>query len=447
MNQLTTRVVEDERGRRFFRRKFALEVLEGPDRQKRLVSAAACTSVGTAPSNDLVLTDPSVSRFHLRIEITPRGFLLTDLDSTNGTQLGALRLLQGMIGAQAATTLRLGDTILRFAPLEEEEVPLAGQEHCGALLGRSPAMRELFRRLEAVARQEATVLIEGETGTGKELIAREICRQSRRRDGPLIVVDCGAIPATLIESELFGHARGAFTGASTEQRGAFEEANGGTLFLDEIGELELAMQPRLLRALERGEVKRIGETRHRQVDLRVIAATNRDLERMVNQGTFRADLYFRLAVAHLCVPPLRERPQDIALLVERLLPELATAAGATVEPIAAETLQEMLRYPWPGNVRELRNFLERLVIYADEHERPELPRALRLGAKGASEPTDDEPTALPFAEAKERHVAQFEVRYLSELLERCEHNIAEAARQSGIARGYLFRLLKKHGLK
>jgi DNA-binding NtrC family response regulator len=439
-----TRVVEDERGRRLFRRRFSLEAIEGPDRGQRVVSAEALTSVGTAPSNQLVLTDPSVSRFHLRVEITPRGFLLTDLDSTNGTLVRGLRLHRGVVGAEAPTALRLGDTVLQLAPLpEEQEIPLGGAEQCGALLGRSPAMRELFRRLEATARQDVTVLIEGETGTGKELVAREICHQGRRKDGPFVIVDCGAIPATLIESELFGHARGAFTGANVEQRGAFEEADGGTLFLDEIGELELSMQPRLLRALERGEVKRLGETRHRTVNIRVVAATNRDLERMVNQGTFRADLYYRLAVAHLRVPPLRERPQDIALLVERLLPQLAAAAGSSPDPLAPETLQEMMRYPWPGNVRELRNFLERLTVYGGESEPPALRPASAEGPDGQPQEFD----ALPFHQAKEHCVASFERGYLARLLERCDHNVAEAARQSGIARGYLFRMLKRYQLR
>lgn len=308
-------------------------------------------------------------------------------------------------------------------------------------------MRELFRKLELAAPKDVTVLLEGETGTGKEVVAEEIHRHSTRRDRPFVVVDCAAIPASLIESELFGHVEGAFTSAGVGRLGAFESADGGTLFLDEIGELDLAIQPRLLRAIERGEVKRLGEDQHRRVDVRVIAATHRDLQRRVNQGTFRADLFYRLAVLHLRVPPLRERPEDIELLVEHMLPLIATRLGVQPQdPLSPQTLQQLLGYAWPGNVRELRNVLERLVTLSGS--------AVTFDALADAEPTAKATTlspealvALPFKEAKTQWLTHFELRYLEILLERCKGNVAEAARQSGIDRVHLFRLVKKYGLR
>jgi transcriptional regulator with PAS, ATPase and Fis domain len=309
------------------------------------------------------------------------------------------------------------------------------------VLGASASMRELFAKLKAASGQNVTVLLEGETGTGKELLAREIHQHSPRRDGPFVIVDCGAIPAALIESELFGHARGAFTGAAGDRAGAFEEAHGGTIFLDEIGELDLPMQPRLLRALESGQIKRLGEAAHRKVDVRIIAATNRDLERAVNQATFRADLFYRLAVVRLRVPPLRERPEDVQPLALALFAEAARRFGLDQAPaLSPAALQELLSHRWPGNVRELRNFCERLVALA--------PAGAPLAPVSSAGPEALDPiTELPFKEAKAQSVAQFDVQYLTRLLERCGDNVAEASRRSGIDRVHLFRLIKKYGLR
>jgi len=441
-----TRLVTDDSGARLYRRRFGLHVLEGPDRGARATSAQRVTTVGTAAQNALVLTDPTVSRFHLRVDITPRGFRLTDLDSTNGSWLGHLRLAEGMVNGSNIVDLRLGTTLVRFLPLgEEERFPLHNEGHFGALTGKSPTMRELFDKLARVAPQRATVLIEGPTGTGKELIAAELHRHSGRRGQPFVVVDCGAIPSALIESELFGHLQGAFTGATASRPGAFEEANGGTIFLDEIGELDLSMQPRLLRVIESGEVKRVGENRYRKINVRIAAATCRDLQRAVNQGSFRADLFYRLAVVHLRVPPLRERPDDIEALVEHLLPTLAQQHGRPVEALSRSTIQQLCAHPWPGNVRELRNFLERLVVLGDNGSStsPEMDLASASSADNACK----HPMVRPFHQAKAELLAEFEVDYLKSLLDACQHNVAEASRRSGIGRSHLFRLISKYKLR
>jgi transcriptional regulator with GAF, ATPase, and Fis domain len=446
MKTATTRVKLDGDRPRLFRRKFTLQVLEGPDRGSSLTSAKDTVTVGSSPKNDLVLADAAVSRHHLRVEATPRGFMLSDLDSTNGTTVGTLQLQQAL--AHGPVELRIGESTLRFTPLaEEEEVLIPATDHYGPVLGRSPAMRELFCQLEMIAGKDVTVLLEGETGTGKELIAEAIHEHSPRRKGPFVVVDCGAIPSNLIESELFGHLRGSFTGAVSDRCGAFEEAEGGTVLLDEVSELDLPLQPRLLRMLEQRQVKRLGEPRFRKVDVRVIAATNRDLQRQVNQGTFRSDLYYRLAVMHLRIPPLRHRPEDVELLVQRLLPEIATRLGLPGPPeLDGETMQQLIGHPWPGNVRELRNFLERVVTLS--HSRVSFTAPEELGPVPPAEGmTLDELEHLPFREAKARWTEAFDVAYLQRLLARCNQNVAEAARQSGIDRVHLFRLVKKYNLR
>ena len=441
MKTSVTRVHLDRGQLHLYRRKLGLEVIAGPDRGKKLVTAEPILTVGSAAQNALVLRDAGVSRHHLRLEATPDGVLVADLDSTNGTLLGAVGLREVLLG-EAAVELRLADTVLRITPLgDEEEIPLESGDRFGSVLGQSAPMRELFHKLARASAQDVTVLLEGETGTGKELVAREIHQHSPRRDGPFVIIDCGAIPATLIESELFGHARGAFTGAAGERAGAFEEAHGGTIFLDEIGELDLAMQPRLLRALESGQVKRLGETAHRRVDVRIVAATNRDLERAVNHATFRADLFYRLAVVRLRVPPLRERPEYIEPLAQHLVAEAARRFGLDrPPPLAPAALQQLGTHRWPGNVRELRNFCERLVALSGEADAssPTVP---------PSRDAMDQAAELPFREAKAAWTARFDVEYLTRLLERCQGNVAEAARRSGMDRVHLFRLIKKYGLR
>lgn len=444
MKSRVTRIKDAGANVRLLRTRCELTVLDGPDRGRSIASANQRITVGTAEQNDLMLTDPSVSRHHVQVELTPAGFKISDLNSTNGTTLGAVRLEHGL--AHGPVELRLGDTRLRIAPGREEEIDVAEEDHFGVVLGRSPAMRELFAKLRSVAHKDVTVLLEGETGTGKELIAHTIHDQSSRRNGPYVIVDCGAIPPSLIESELLGHERGAFTGAVGARVGAFEEADGGTIFLDEIGELEMALQPRLLRVLERREVKRVGGSQYRPVDVRVIAATNRNLHRDVNDGTFRADLYYRLAVVHVRIPPLRERREDVELMTERMLPMVAERMHVPVPEISDETMHQLVQHHWRGNGRELRNFLERLVALSQGPGPVHIAGELEL-AEPAGEISIDALEHMPFREAKARWTEHFDITYLARLLERCGYNVAEASRQSGIDRVHLFRLIKRYKLR
>ncbi|MBM4321303.1 MAG: FHA domain-containing protein, partial [Deltaproteobacteria bacterium] len=340
-------------------RRYTLEVVRGPDQGLRTTFEQRQISVGTAPDNSLCLNDETVSRRHCRIEVDGSGYRLVDLGSKNGTKLGPYRIREAYLSEGAI--IGLGGTELRWTPGDQEvEVHFSPSTRFGALRGSSLAMREIFAVLERVAPTEATVLIEGESGTGKELVAREIHERSRRSAGPLIVFDCSAVPRELIESELFGHVKGAFTGATANRMGAFEQAKGGTLFLDELGELSLDLQPKLLRALESRTIRPVGGTRPVQTDLRVVAATNRNLLQEVEEGSFREDLYYRLAVIKVRLPPLRERPEDVPLLVRHFIREL----GGNPEQlkVSYETMERLKNHPWPGNVRELRNFIERTVV-------------------------------------------------------------------------------------
>jgi two-component system nitrogen regulation response regulator GlnG len=305
-------------------------------------------------------------------------------------------------------------------------------------VGASRKMREVFTLLERLAAGDADVLIQGETGTGKEGCAEGIHAESKRSKGPFVIVDLAGITPTLIESELFGHVKGAFTGAQADRAGAFERANGGTVFLDEVGELPPEIQPRLLRALERRQVKRVGANDYRTVDVRVVAATHVDLEGAVKAGKFREDLFHRLAVLQVTLPPLRERPEDIPLLVDTVLKRMGRPPSA----LSDQTRALLTQYPWPGNVRELRNVVERVVNLGEQA----LPA---MSTTPVDKPREAAATAapdLPYKEAKERMIEGFERDYLKGLLERCEGNISRAAREAGIARISVRKLMKKHGL-
>jgi transcriptional regulator with GAF, ATPase, and Fis domain len=312
-------------------------------------------------------------------------------------------------------------------------------------------MRRLFELIKRVARSGSDILIEGESGTGKELIATEIVRFGGRADKPLVIVDCGAVSPQLIESELFGHARGSFTGATRDRVGAFEAADGGTVFLDEIGELPLDMQPKLLRAVANREVRRIGENKTRKVDVRVIAATNRQLDREVNSGRFREDLYYRLSVLTVRVPPLRERMDDLPFLVGHFLDEREAEDKASL--FTPEVYDEMRRHDWPGNVRELRNFVERKVVL--EHHVGVLGGLSAHAGGGPFPETRSEPpkglravdVELPFKEAKDQVVADFERAYLAELLRWAGGNVSKAARKAQLDRMHLHRLFQRYGLR
>jgi DNA-binding NtrC family response regulator len=385
-------------------------------------------TIGSHAGNGLVVADPTVSRFHARIELDRHGFLLTDLDSTNGTWVGGMRVNAVYLPPKAK--IQLGDVEVLFELQKEaQELPLAQQDRFGALVGQSAAMRRLFEELKQVAESDVTVLLSGETGTGKDLAASELHRHSARRDRPFVVVDCGGLPESLIDAELFGHERGAFTGANTSRAGAFEEADGGTLFLDEVAELSPMMQVKLLRAIEARTVKRLGSNDWRKVDVRVVTATHQDLARLCNQRLFREDLYFRLAVVKLRLPPLRERLDDLPLLVRAALDEMGGGANLALD----ERLLGALRARhWAGNVRELRNVVQRAVVLGPTALADEGAESRALG--------DEEPYKL----AKARAIEEFERRYLVGLLERHGGTVAKAARAADVDAAWLFRLIKRY---
>jgi two-component system, NtrC family, response regulator GlrR len=430
-------------------RRFCLRVAKGPDRGDSRESSAFEFSVGTAPGNDLVLSDPTVSRHHCSIIATPDGFLLRDLQSTNGTILGEHRIQSAYLRPLAV--IRIGRSALVFESVNGDLCePLADQDRFGCMVGTSAAIRRIFALLPRIAASGSTVLIEGETGTGKGLLADALHRESPRRDGPFVVVDCGAIPATLIEAHLFGHERGAFTGAHTARPGAFEAACGGTVFLDEIGELPVDMQPKLLRALEDRVVKRLGSVEPVPLDVRVVAATSRDLRREVNTGAFRSDLYYRLNVVRLRLPPLRERREDIPLLAQHFYSQLA-GHGDLLPP--ADLVETLIRQQLPGNVRELRSVVERAVLLGDpalaaelagdERTNPATERPVDRAAPGPLQPD----FSVPFRAAKERLVSTWERAYLSELLGRSGGNLSRAARTARMDRNHLRELLRRYKLR
>jgi transcriptional regulator with PAS, ATPase and Fis domain len=440
--RVTVEVVRADGREHALVKRFSLRVLAGPDAGAICTPESEHVAIGTHPSADLVLRDPTVSRFHCRITRGASGrAVVRDLGSRNGTLVQGVAVIEAPLPDTGAT-LTLGHTQLRFGPDPERvKIPLSERDRFGLLVGRSVPMRAVFAQLERTAATDSTVLLLGETGTGKEAAAESIHRASARAKGPFVVVDCGAIPQDLIESELFGHRRGAFTGAVESRRGAFERASGGTLFLDEIGELGSDMQTRLLRVLEQRAVKPVGAADYLDVDVRVIAATNRDLQAEVNARRFRSDLYYRLAVIDVRLPPLRDRPEDLPLLVERMLVELPGASGEAAELLRSpELLDDLSRHRWPGNVRELRNHLERCLAL---HER--IPLVAQLPADGAGEPAVE--TGEPLKAARQKWTEAFERKYLVELLRRHEGNVAATARAAGVARAYFYRLLWRHGLR
>lgn len=426
---------------------FRLVVTDGPDQGRVESSSGSEFAVGTGEGNHLVLSDPSVSRHHFVIMATPRGLHLRDVGSTNGTYLAGHRVESAWL--ESGALLRAGVSLLRFESTSNRVCePLSEEARFGGVLGRSLMMRKVFAPLPRIAASDSTVLLEGETGTGKSLIARAIHQASPRARGPLVVVDCGAIPPTLIESELFGHERGAFTGAVAARVGAFEAAAGGTLFLDEVGELPLDMQPKLLRALEDRLIKRVGSTVPTRLDLRVIAASNRDLRQAVNRGALRGDLYYRLNIVKLRLPPLRERPDDIPLLVEAFYRELSGRPDAQVP---ADLLAALVAHDWPGNVRELRAAVERALLIDDQElwlnlsdpmdDKPSVERADQE-ALGSGEFDD----TLSFRAAKERATIRWERSYLGELYRRHQGNLSRAARAARMDRTHLRELLRRYKL-
>ena len=426
-------------------RKCRLAVVDGPDKGKEVVSDREWLKVGSHVTNDLVLTeDRTVSRSHLEIRHTERGYLLADLNSTNGTFLDGRRVERAYL--TPGSKIVAGSSTMTFAPFDEQvQVELDPDGKLGGMIGRSVKMRQIFGLIRKVAPMDISVVIQGETGTGKELVARAIHENSTRKDGPLVVLDCGAIPPNLIESELFGHDKGAFTGASHARAGAFERARGGTIFLDELGELQIDLQPKLLRVLENREVRRVGGNQVIPVDVRVVAATNRDLQKEVKAGKFREDLYFRLSVITVQLPALRQRAEDIPHIIQSALsaPEVVEKHGQKRFSDAA--MSQLQAYGWPGNVRELMNVLSHVLAFTveDEIDVAHLPARVRGQVKDASLSYNE---MLSFKDAKEELLENFEREYLTQLLQRCEGNISRAARDSGLHRKSIERLVKKYQL-
>jgi two-component system, NtrC family, response regulator GlrR len=413
--------------------RFRVRVARGLDEDAAASSSGTEVTIGSAEGNDLRLTDPSVSRHHCVLESTPEGVRVRDLGSTNGVVVSGCRVDSALLAP--GVTLVLGDTQVVFERQEGDVTfPLSRDEQFGLVIGSSVAMRRLFALLPRLAASDTTVLIEGETGTGKSLLAESLHQQSNRSEGPFVVVDCSAIPPSLIESELFGHEKGSFTGAHAARTGYFESASGGTVFLDEIGELPLALQPKLLRILEERVIRRVGSHEPRRVDVRVLAATNRDLRHEVNRGAFRSDLWYRLAAVKLTIPPLRERPQDIPRLVEHFYAELSANPDARAP---RELLERLSSYHWPGNVRELRNAVERAILFDD----PTIFQEISGAPAPIDAPVD---VSQPFGTAKSRAMARWEHAYLRELIGQHDGNISRAARAARMNRNHLRELLLRH---
>ncbi len=419
----------------------SLFVIDGPSCGRSVAVGREPVTVGSAPGCGLTLDDSTVSRHHVTVQAAPGGFLVADLGSTNGTFYEGSRIAQAVVGPGAV--LRVGRTSLVLRPDDSAEAiePTARQAF-GDLDGVSLPMRRLFAILEQVAPTDSTVLVEGETGTGKELVAWALHQGSPRRSGPFVVFDCGAVPRELIESELFGHVRGAFTGATADRPGAFVRANGGTVFVDELTAMPLELQPKLLRALESRAVKPVGSDNPRPVDVRVVAACNADIEAEVRAERFRADLFYRLSVVHVRIPPLRRRREDIAPIVKRILSRLGIADPG---PIEGPNLERLTAHAWPGNVRELRNAIERAVALSGTRQPRFADLRLQIGPTVQQEELRVR-TESTFAEAKEELTATFEKRYLADLMARSKGNISLAARVAGLDRKHLRKLLRRHGL-
>jgi len=387
--------------------------------------------VGTSDASDLKLADPTVSRRHLTVSPDEVGLRVRDEDSRNGTWLGEARVHEAQLPVGAR--LRIGGTWIEVrdgtAVEATAEEPAPPATSFGRFIGSAPALGSMYRQLSRAAASEATILLEGESGTGKELLSEAIHEHSPRADGPFVVVDCGAVPESLIESELFGHERGAFTGAVRDHAGAFEQASGGTVFLDEIGELPLSAQTRLLRVLDRRHVRRVGADRPIDVDVRIVAATNRNLDREVEDSRFRLDLFHRLAVVLVRVPPLRDRPEDLDSLARTLV----RSFGGDEALLTEETLARMRRHRWPGNVRELRNHVERLVLFGE---------MARVQGEEATSSSGADPAraGLPYRQARALALDAFTSSYADDMLGRHGGNVSHAARAAGIARRHFQRL-------
>lgn len=422
-------------------------VLNGAQRGQR-VRLVERLRVGKAPENDLVLSDDTVSRQHCELERRAQGVLVRDLGSTNHTRVGRTAVHEAVVESGATISVGGVELSVRVEPRQAVVLPSESNKF-GDALGHSISMRTIFGVLERIAPTDASVLLEGETGTGKDVLARSIHQTSQRRERPFVVVDCGAVSYSLLESELFGHERGAFTGAVALRQGAFELAGRGTVFLDEVGELPLDVQPKLLRVLESGEFRRVGGNKTLRAEARVVAATKRDLKGEVERGKFREDLYFRLAVVPVTVPPLRSRREDVPPLIERFV-ELARkrdSASASIT-LSSATVAALTAHDWPGNVRELRNVLDRAIYIATaggEREARIVDLPVAAAASHADTPSFE--AGKSYREVREQFESDFERRYVSWLLDRHAGNISAAAREARMDRKHLYDLARRHGLR
>ncbi len=421
-------------------RTLRVDVIEGSDAGRSVWGEHEILTIGSAQGNDLVVSDETVSRYHLELRRTEHGIEAIDQGSTNGTYVGAARLGRAIVPPE--TTLVLGRARIVVRDGARVDVDVHDDDRLGPLVGASPVMRRAMAWVKRAARSDAAVLLVGESGTGKELVARAVHDQSRRAEQPFVTVDCGALAPTLVASELFGHERGAFTGADRQRLGALELAHEGTLFLDEIGELPKELQPTLLGALERKSFRRVGGQTEVPVDVRVVAATNRDLRGEVNAGDFRLDLYYRLAVLRLELPPLRERTGDVPLLVSHFLADRGFS-GAVGELFSPAELSELERHRWPGNVRELRNLVDATLALGSPPPVDELGGGRATPSSGL----DVRTLGLSYKQARKEALAHFERAYLQHMLERAGGNVSQAARDTGLDRSYLFSLLRRNGLK
>jgi len=421
-------------------RAWTARIVSGPDAGQEVSLGSRAVLVGADKTCDLVLSDPKVSRQHVEIQGRPDGIHVKDLGSTNGTTWQASRVSEAVV--PVGSSIEVGNTKIQFTAAAAPILPPSQRRQFGGLVGSSAVMRELFAVLEMASPTDATVLIQGESGTGKEIAARAIHDHSKRAAKAFVVLDGSATNEQLIESQLFGHKKGAFTGAVSDRKGAFLEADGGTLFIDELGELPLSLQAKLLRALEQREVVPVGSDQPERADVRIVAATHRDLFQMVEEKAFRFDLFHRLAVVHITMPSLREHLEDLADLIAHLY----TARGMTAKNLEGENLAALAAHSWPGNVRELRNVLDRAWALSPESEDFSSLR-MWLHQSADSPALEVVDVNLPFKEAKERWVERFERRYLSAVFSSHAENITHAAEHAGIGRRHFRELLLKHGLK
>jgi len=416
-------------------KKARFTVMNGRDGGKELVIQKPLVTIGTLPGCDLVLTDPTVSRRHAEVEERSDGYLLRDHNSTNGTFLDGVKVREAYLSS--GSVIRLGQTEMTFSPLEERiDILQSSADRFGELIGSSSSLREVYGILERIAPTDVTVLLEGETGTGKELAARAVHSHSRRANSPFVVIDCGAVAPNLIESELFGHEKGAFTDAVKARQGAFELADGGTIFLDEIGELSLELQPKLLRALDQRETKRVGADRPVTVNVRVISATNKELDKEVKAGRFREDLFYRLSVVRVSMPPLRKRKEDIETIAGHLLEGISSEIGKKITGLSPEALAALMAYSWPGNVRELKNVLGRSAALCDGKRIEAKDLFLSQGKKTAT-----------FEGLSGKTLEEIEKAAIHATLKSVDGNKTEAAKVLGIAYSTLYEKMKKYGMR